>query len=108
MSQLVSIYILCGYGFRRYLYPLEDGGTDEIAKSFWIPREKVDGDFSVELELKSAWAVADLRVPGFETEAQIEELADGHWRVLLERQGASLDRDFVFYYRLADDLPGRV
>ncbi len=24
-------------GVGRYLYPLEDGGTDEIAKSFWVP-----------------------------------------------------------------------
>jgi len=28
--------------------------------------------------------------------------------VRLERQGAHLDRDFVFYYRLQDGLPGRV
>ena len=95
-------------GIGRYLYPLEEGGTDEIAKSFWVPNEVVEGTFSVELELKSAWAVRDLRVPGFENEARVEELAEGHYRVLLERPGASLDRDFVFYYRLADDLPGRV
>jgi Ca-activated chloride channel family protein len=95
-------------GIARYLYPLEDGGTDAIAKSFWVPNEKVEGTFSVDLELKSAWAVRDLRVPGFESEARIDELAEGHYRVRLERPGATLDRDFVFYYRLADDLPGRV
>ncbi len=95
-------------GIGRYLYPLEDGGTDELARSFWIPNPRVEGDFSLELELKSAWAVSDLRVPGFENEARIDELAEGHYRVLLERSGASLERDFVFYYRLADDLPGRV
>jgi len=95
-------------GIGRYLYPLENGGTDEVAKSFWVPHEKVDGNLTVELELKSAWAVTDLRVPGFETEAQVTELGEGHYSVRLDRQGASLDRDFVFYYRLADDLPGRV
>jgi Ca-activated chloride channel family protein len=92
----------------RYLYPLEEGGTDEIAKSFWLPNEKVEGAFSVDLELKSAWPVADVRVPGFENEAAVDEIAEGHYQVRLERKGASLDRDFVFYYRLVDGLPGRV
>jgi Ca-activated chloride channel family protein len=95
-------------GVGRYLYPLEEGGTDEIAKSFWLPNEKIEGAFSVELELKSAWPVADVRVPGFENEALVEDLGEGHFRVRLERQGASLDRDFAFYYRLVDGLPGRV
>lgn len=95
-------------GIGRYLYPLEDGGTDEVAKSFWVPHEKVDGSFSVELELKSAWPVSDVRVPGFEKEAQVVKVAEGHYKVMLQREGASLDRDFLLYYRLADDLPGRV
>ena len=95
-------------GVGRYIYPLAEGGTDEIAKSFWLPNEKVEGTFSVELELKSAWPVANVRVPGFENEALVEDLGEGDYRVLLERQGASLDRDFAFYYRLVDGLPGRV
>ena len=57
-------------GVGRYLYPLEDGGTDEMAKSFWVPNTEVQGTFSVDLELKSAWPIADLRVPGFENEAE--------------------------------------
>ncbi|MHC4917105.1 MAG: vWA domain-containing protein, partial [Planctomycetota bacterium] len=31
-----------------------------------------------------------------------------HFKVRLERQGAKLEKDFVFYYRLEDKLPGRV
>jgi len=95
-------------GIGRYLYPLEDGGTDELAKSFWIHHEKVDGTFSVEVELKSAWPVTDVRAPGFEGEAQVDRVDEGHYRVRLERSEASLDRDFLLYYRLADDLPGLV
>jgi Ca-activated chloride channel family protein len=95
-------------GVGRYLYPLEEGGTDEIARSFWVPNTQVEGFLSVDLELKSAWPIADLRVPGFEAQAQISQLGEGHYRVKLERQGAKLDRDFVFYYRLQDGLPGRV
>ncbi|MGH0034614.1 MAG: MprA protease, GlyGly-CTERM protein-sorting domain-containing form [Myxococcota bacterium] len=95
-------------GVGRYLYPLEDGGTDEIAKSFWLTNARVEGHFSAEIELKSAWPVSEVRAPGFEDIAEIEELGPGHTRVRIDRQGASLDRDLVFYYRLQDGLPGRV
>lgn len=93
----------------RYLYPLEDGGTDDLAaRSFWVTREKVDGTMSFEIELKSAAPVADVRLPGLEAAAAIEELGPGHYRARIEAQDASLDRDIVFYYRLDDHLPGRL
>jgi Ca-activated chloride channel family protein len=95
-------------GVGRFHYPLEDGGTDEIAKSFWVPNTKVEGELLINVELKSAWPITEVRVPGFETAATTTKLADGHYQVSLSRQSAKLDRDFVFYYRLADNLPGRV
>ena len=95
-------------GVGRYLYPLEDGGTDDQAKSFWTSNTQVQGAFSINLELKSAWPVADVRVPGFESAAATQKMDQGHYKVTLDRPGAKLDRDFVFYYRLADNLPGRV
>ena len=96
-------------GIGRYLYPLEEGETDEVANQFWNPvHDQVEGSFSAEIELKSAWPVADVRVPGFENETLTEEIGDGHYRVRLDRNGQPLNRDLVFYYRLAEDLPGRV
>ena len=95
-------------GVGRYVYPLEDGGTDEVARSFWTANSQVEGQFLVNLELKSAWPVDEVRVPGLENLAVTSKLADGHYRVTLDQPGARLDRDFVFYYRLADNLPGRV
>lgn len=95
-------------GVGRYLYPLEDGGTDEVAKSFWVPHTQVEGELLINVELKSAWPVADVRVPGFETAATTNKIDEGHYKVSLSRQSAKLDRDFVIYYRLADNLPGRV
>ena len=92
----------------RYLYPLQDGGTDRAAASFWIPDERVHGTFSIDVELKSAWPLADVRVPGFESDAQIEELGENHYRVRLEQQDVELNRDVVVYYRLEENLPGRV
>jgi Ca-activated chloride channel family protein len=96
-------------GVGRFVYPLEDGGTDDAAAGFWSPtNEKVEGVFSADLELKSAWPVADVRLPGFEKETVTDKLAEGHYKVRVERTAASLNRDLVFYYRLADHLPGRV
>lgn len=95
-------------GVGRYLYPLEDGGTDDQAKNFWTANPQVEGAFAIKVELKSAWPVADVRVPGFETAAATQKLDDGHYKLSLTRSGAKLDRDFVLYYRLADNLPGRI
>lgn len=95
-------------GVGRYVYPLEEGGTDEAASQFWVRNDRVEGALSVKAELTSSWPIADVRAPGFEADARIEALAPGHYRVTLERQGGALGRDFVLYYRLQDDLPGRV
>ncbi len=95
-------------GVGRYLYPLEDGGTDDAGASFWTQNKTVEGTLSISLELKSAAPIADVRVPGFETAAAVEKLTDGHYRVKLDRTAAKLDRDFLFYYRLQDGLPGRI
>lgn len=95
-------------GIGRYVYPLEDGGTDDAARGFWERNEKVEGTLSINVELKSAWPVTDVRAPGLEAAAVTKKLADGHYKMSLDRTGTSLNRDFVFYYRLQDNLPGRV
>ncbi|MBK8474826.1 MAG: VWA domain-containing protein [Opitutaceae bacterium] len=95
-------------GIGRYLYPLEDGGTDDAGASFWTQNKSIEGTLSISLELKSAAPIADVRVPGFETAAAVEKLTDGHYRVKLDRTAAKIDRDFLFYYRLQDGLPGRI
>ena len=95
-------------GVGRYLYPLEHGGTDDGGASFWLANSRVEGRFSISVELKSAFPVADVRVPGFESASVVERIDLGHYRVNLARNDAALDRDFVLYYRLADGLPGRI
>jgi len=95
-------------GVGRYVYPLQEGGTDESAQNFWTTNDTVENYFSVDVELKSAWPVLKTRAPGFESSAQIQKKTDGHHTLKLEQQKTSLNRDFVFYYRLAQDLPGRV
>lgn len=95
-------------GVGKYTYPLQDGGTDTAGSSFWLNEQTLTNDLTFDVELKTAWPVADVRIPGFEQEAKIERKAEGHYKVSLVRQQAKLDRDFVFYYRLKDDLPGRL
>lgn len=95
-------------GIGRYVYPLEDGTTDDVGASFWFTNSKVETVFSVNLELKSAYPVTDVRVPGFETASVVTQLEEGHYKVETQLKDARLDRDFVFYYRLQDNLPGRV
>jgi Ca-activated chloride channel family protein len=95
-------------GVGRYIYPLQEGGTDEVAKSFWLRNAKVEQRFAVNVELKSAWPVDDVRVPGAEAAAKVTKIGDGHYKVALEQQTGDLNHDFVLYYRLAENLPGRV
>jgi len=95
-------------GVGKYIYPLESGGTDELAESFWTQNKKVDGQFSVHVELKSAHPVVDVRVPSYSAAAQVKQVGEGVYTVDMTAQDAALDHDFILYYRLADNLPGRV
>lgn len=94
-------------GVGRFVYPLQDGGTDEAAMNFWTSNQKVEESFSARIELKSAWPVSDVRMPNA-PDAQVTKQAEGHYVVELQRTSATLDRDLVFYYKLADNLPGRI
>ena len=95
-------------GIGRYLYPLEDGGTDEAGMSFWTTNARVENAFTMNLELKSAHPVQDVRAPGFEAAAQIDQLTEGHIKLDMQLSDITLNRDFIFYYRLQNDLPGRI
>lgn len=90
----------------RFLYPLENGGTDESA--FWNGTETTDaGKFSFDLELKSAAPVTEVRVPDVPS-ANIQDLGGGHFTVHFDAAPSTLTNDVVVYYRLKEDLPGSV
>jgi len=94
-------------GVGRYLYPLEDGGTDTEAEAFWTGNQVADGGFSANITLQSAWPIEDVRLPELGSSATITQDGPGDVRAEIATT-QSFDRDLVFYYRLADDLPGRV
>lgn len=95
-------------GVGKYVYPLEEGGTDDAGASFWTLNEKVENSFSAQIDVRMAYPIADVRMPGYEAAAKIEKLADGHRRATLAMPDGSLSRDLILYYRLEENLPARV
>ena len=92
----------------RYLYPLAEGNVDEERLAFWAVDAQVAGPFTFHLQLKSAFPVKEVRLPGFDQEAVIQRNGDVIDVVIDSPQGAALNRDIVFYYRLDDSVPARV
>jgi len=110
MADMTFVYyepLLIDAAVGRYLYPLQDGGTDSsAAASFWTRTESITGKFTFDLELKSATLIEEIRVPGLAP--QIDKLDVGHYKVHLESTQTTLSQDVVVYYRLPDDQPGSV
>ncbi|WP_292953811.1 VIT domain-containing protein, partial [Neptuniibacter sp. UBA847] len=50
-------------GIGRYVYPLEDGGVDQEALSFWDRNETVEEQFSFNVKLRTSYPVDGLRMP---------------------------------------------
>ena len=93
-------------GIGSYKYPLEEGGTDEAAEQFWTRAETVSGNFSIDVEIKSAWPLKGIRTPGFQGTQSTDEQGDLIYSY--QSNGGNLTKDFVLYYMLEDNLPGRV
>ncbi len=111
-------------GVGRYLYPLEDGGVDEVAKSFWTADAIVHGRFRFELRLHVDYPVEAVRVPDH-ANATVTQTPEGAWHVTIDNgvappvaEGettpaaqpgpvASLDTDVLVYWRQAEGLPGQ-
>ncbi len=95
-------------GVGRYVYPLEDGGTEEAARSFWTSDPRVRRSFSFDVTLASSWPVDQVRIPGYEGATVVDRQGPGEYTARLELVDATLERDLVFYYRLQPELPGRI
>lgn len=93
-------------GIGTYKYPLEEGGTDRAAEQFWTRVETVSGSFSIDVEIKSAWPLKGIRTPGFQGTQATD--AEGDLVYSFQSNGGDLTKDFVLYYMLEDELPGRV
>lgn len=123
-------------GVGRYVYPLENGATDDAANSFWLEEATVKERFSFDLKLRSANAVSGLRLPAH-PQAAVTNTDDQQWQVSMmsAANGAAvnsdalesttgeesmtvtntvpgtagtLDTDIVVYWRLAANTPASV
>ncbi|EPF9728737.1 VIT and vWA domain-containing protein [Vibrio fluvialis] len=117
---------LLDHGVGRYVYPMEEGGVDEQAQSFWQRNDVVEQAFSFNLDLKSSYPVDRVRLPAH-PQATLTQRDTSQWQASLTSQttqlvsgdesngstaavttGFKLNQDVVFYWRLQDGLPGRV
>ncbi len=99
------------HGIGRYVYPLEDGGTDEVQKAFWTTQETVKGTFSFNARLRSSQPVDAVRVADgglLQQQTQITQLDSQQWTIAFtpENQSVALNKDVVFYWRLQTGVPG--
>ncbi len=105
------------HGVGRYVYALEEGGVDEQKLAFWTAQAAVSERFSFAVRLRSGYPVEAVRMPD-QPAAGITRIDDQRWDLALANgvgaedavgmpgPVASLDRDLVVYWRLAQDLPG--
>ena len=114
-------------GVGRYLYPLEDGGVDQVAQAFWSADPVVHGRFRFDLRLHVDYPVDAVRVPDH-ANATVAQTADG-WHVTIDngapaptttvaaegaeqttataQPAAALDTDVLVYWRQVPGLPGQ-
>ena len=93
-------------GVGRYVYPIEEGGTDDEGESFWTRNDTVKRSFSAEVTVHSGYPLEDVRIKGFPGDPVPEGSNAFKWS--FDAPGGTLNQDLVVYYRLAQDLPGRV
>ncbi len=112
----------------RYVYPLEEGETDDQANAFWSYDPVVKEAFSFNLNLRSSYPVNGVRLPEH-SQALIAHNNPNEWTVSLASNAAqtnpeeannpavtnvanqaamTLDKDIVMYWRLAANLPGSI
>jgi Ca-activated chloride channel family protein len=84
----------------RFLYPLEYGGTDD-GRGFWTGETTSTGNFSFDLELKSAAPITDVRIPGV-AGVDVRELGPNHFQLHFDAAPGTLTEDVVAYYRLEE------
>ena len=75
-------------GIGRYVYPLENGGTDDAANSFWLEEASVKERFSFDFKLRSANPVSGIRLPAHPA-ASITQLDNQQWHASMVNTSAN-------------------
>jgi len=75
-------------GIGRYVYPLEEGGTDQEKLDFWQTDNKVHNQFSFDLNLRSGFPVDAVRAPAH-SHAVVANSDKHNWNVSINNNGTS-------------------
>lgn len=73
-------------GIGRYVYPLEEGGTDQDKLEFWQTDDKVHGKFSFDLSLRSGFPVDAVRAPAH-PHAVVSQTTENDWALSINKNG---------------------
>jgi len=73
-------------GVGRYVYPLEEGGTDQEKLDFWQTDSKVQNQFSFDLNLRSGFPVDAVRAPAH-PHAVVAKDDQHNWKVSIDKTG---------------------
>lgn len=119
LSYIQAVKLDAGVG--RYVYPLEEGGTDDPGvSSFWSMKDEINGRYDFDMTLRTSYPIEALRLPAH-PDATISQDEDGSWHISFSRgntasePGAttqpsvaqpSLNNDVVVYWRQSPGLPG--
>lgn len=88
-------------GVGRYVYPLEEGGTDD-AFGAPVPNDAVDGALTAHVMIYSDWPIDSPQLVGLEDDTTVTGVDARTWELSLST-GADLNRDLVLYYELAKE-----
>ena len=67
------------HGIGRYVYPLEEGGTDTEQTHFWTQKSVVEQKFDFNLELNSGFTVDAVRLPNHPS-GKTQQISAQTWR----------------------------
>lgn len=73
----------------RYVYPLEEGETDDQANAFWSYDSSVKEDFSFKMKLRSGYPVNGVRLPQH-PQAAITQSNSQEWNVFMGSTASSV------------------
>jgi len=73
-------------GIGRYVYPLEEGGVDEAALSFWDTDTRVTKAFSFSMLIRSGYPIDAVRLPNH-PQATVNKINNNEWTVTIEERG---------------------
>ncbi len=96
------------HGVGRYVYPMEEGGTDVAETSFWTRNDRVEQDFTFTMTLKSGYPVDGVRLPAH-PQALLSHRPDGEhtiWRAQLGNLSATKPSANLEGNATSDNLAG--